>query len=44
MEMGLEVTDTVTYHTVITGEDDSELLRMFDEGSIMPLRSLVPQP
>jgi uroporphyrinogen III methyltransferase/synthase len=34
LEMGLEVTDTVTYHTVITGEDDLELLRMFDEGGI----------
>ena len=33
-EMGLEVTDTVTYHTVMTGEDDVELLRMFDEGGI----------
>ncbi|SIQ72775.1 uroporphyrinogen III methyltransferase / synthase [Paenibacillus macquariensis] len=33
-EMGLDVTNTVTYHTVITGEEDDELLRMFDESGI----------
>ncbi|MHA0857052.1 uroporphyrinogen-III C-methyltransferase [Paenibacillus sp. CMAA1364] len=33
-EIGLEVTDTVTYHTVITEDDDIELLRMFEEDRI----------
>ncbi|MGF7047177.1 uroporphyrinogen III methyltransferase/synthase [Paenibacillus sp. DS2015] len=33
-EMGLEVTEAVTYQTIISGEDDDELLRMFEEHSI----------
>lgn len=33
-EMGLGVTDVKTYETVLAGEDDDELMKLFEEGGI----------
>ncbi|MNB67680.1 Uroporphyrinogen-III C-methyltransferase [compost metagenome] len=33
-ELGLEVTEIDTYETVVTGEDDDELLKLLEEGRI----------
>ncbi|OBZ09835.1 uroporphyrinogen-III C-methyltransferase [Bacillus sp. FJAT-27264] len=33
-EMGLQVTEADTYETVVTGEDDDELLKLLEEGRV----------
>lgn len=33
-ELGLQVTDVDTYETVVTGEDDVELLKLLEEGRV----------
>lgn len=33
-ELGLQVTDVDTYETVVTGEDDDELLKLLEEGRV----------